>query len=268
MHSSFKKDLLAGKPLLGFFMMYPNPGIIERIGHEWDWFWLDCQHGHLDYKDLLSLIRVCDLVKKPVVVRVPSHDPSYIGRALDAGATGIMVPMVETVAEAAALVQTAKFFPLGNRSYGGRRVIDWYGRGYSHSANDEVVLIAQIESPEALSVVDGIAALPGIDALMPGPDDLVLRRGGQMDQPPPPSLAEDISQIADACGRHGKFMTAIAFGEQNLRVARGNNTQLLIAGGDVAFLAQSSTAATKEARRVLREAEPATTEPMTPAGAY
>lgn len=256
MHPAFKRDLLAGKTLLGFFMMYPNPGLIERIGHEWDWFWLDCQHGQIDYKDLLSLIRACDLVGKPAVVRVPSHDPGFIGRALDAGVAGIMVPQVESVAEARALVRAAKFPPVGNRSFGGRRVIDLHGRGYADFAADRTILIAQMESPEAIEAADGIAEVEGIDSLMPGPDDIILRRGGALDQPTPDFLADDIGRIAGACRAHGKIMTAIAMGSENIRAARANDVQLLIAGGDVPFLAQTSATVSRAAREVLAEKSP------------
>ncbi len=239
--------------MLGFLMMYPNAGLIERIGHEWDWFWFDCQHGYMDYKDILDLVRVCDLMGKPAVVRVPSHDPGFIGRLLDAGVSGIMAPVVESADHAAQLVQACNFPPLGTRSYGGRRVIDRHGRGYNRVANDSVVFIAQIESPEAIASIDAIASTPGVDALMPGPDDLVMRRGGALDVPAPQSLEDDVEAVASACRRHEKIMTAIAMGEDNVRRAQKLNVQLMIAAGDVALLAQGSAAASLSARKVLSQ---------------
>lgn len=267
MYSSFKQDLLSGKTMLGFLMMYPNPGLIERIGHEWDWFWLDCQHGYVDYKDVLDLVRVCDLVGKPAVVRVPSHDPGFIGRVLDAGAAGIMVPVVESAREATLLAQACQFPPHGKRSYGGRRVIDRHGRGYNRGAADSTFLIAQIETPEAIASIDAIAGTPGVDALMPGPDDLVMCRGGALDAPAPKSLDEDIRTIAQACRKHDKIMTAIAMGEENVRRSRENNVQLVIAAGDVAILAQGSASASRAARLGLAQT-PSSKEALVAGSAY
>jgi 2-keto-3-deoxy-L-rhamnonate aldolase RhmA len=110
-------------------------------------------------------------------VRVAGHEAGPIGLALDMGATGVIVPCVDTAEQARALVTAAKFPPLGNRSYGGRRPIDLHGRMYAHTANEDTLLLLQIESPLAITNAEQIAAIPGVDGLFLGPDDIMFRRG-------------------------------------------------------------------------------------------
>src|SRR5688500_15778631 len=168
------------RPLLGLSVMYPGPGAVERIGPDWDWMWIDGQHGEMGYEQTLALVRACDLIQRPAVVRVPGHEAGPIGKTLDMGAAAVIVPCVDTAEQAGAGADAAKFPPLGKRSYGGRRPIDFQGRSYSDTANTDTLLIAQIESPQAIENADAIAATSGVDALFLGPDDLMLRRGHSM----------------------------------------------------------------------------------------
>src|ERR1051326_7954884 len=126
-----RPTLATGVPQLGICVSYPAPGIVERIGIDWDWIWVDGQHSDQSYQETLAIVRACDLVQRPAMVRVPSHEFGGIGRALDMGATGVIVPLVDTPEQARAVVRAAKFPPLGGRSYGGRRPIDSLGRLYS-----------------------------------------------------------------------------------------------------------------------------------------
>ena len=111
-------------PQLGLGVMYPAAGIIERIGPDWDWMWIDGQHGELGYGDILAAVRASNLIQRPTVVRVPGHDSGAIGLALDTAADAVMVPMIDDADQARQIVNAAKFPPLGNRSYGARRPID------------------------------------------------------------------------------------------------------------------------------------------------
>jgi len=100
-------DRNAPGPLIGLSFMYPSAGALERIGPDWDWIWIDAQHGDLDFRDAANLVRVTTLIGRPGLVRVPAQDPGWVGKLLDAGAAGIIVPMVESVAEAKAMVRAA-----------------------------------------------------------------------------------------------------------------------------------------------------------------
>jgi 4-hydroxy-2-oxoheptanedioate aldolase len=250
---SFRSALESGQPQLGLGVMYPAPGVIERIGAEWDWIWVDGQHGELGYPDLLAMVRACDLVERPALVRVPSHEFGAIGLMLDMGATGVIVPVVDTPEEAKAVVKAAKFPPLGGRSYGGRRPIDRQGRLYSDSANTETLLIVQIESPEAVANADRIAAVPGVDALFLGPDDITLRRGGKMDAPISKEMLEkDMAAVSTACKKHNKFAVCIGVGADMLTLALKYGFNLVVSGSDVMFLAKSSKQVSAEARELVK----------------
>src|SRR5688572_30016212 len=101
--------LKSGGPHLGLSIMYPSPGALERIGSDWDWIWVDGQHGQMGYQETLALVRACELISRPAIVRVPSHEWGAIGLALDMGAAGIIVPLVNDAEQARRIVQAAKF---------------------------------------------------------------------------------------------------------------------------------------------------------------
>ena len=156
----------------------------------------------------------------------PATISAQIGLALDTGANGLIVPVVNTPEEAREIVYAAKFPPLGGRSYGGRRPIDLRGRGYSDTANEDVILVAQIESPEAVENAESIAAVPGVDALFLGPDDIMLRRGHSMIAPrSPEALRKDLERVISACRKHGKFGVMVGGSGRNAESDRLDGLQ-------------------------------------------
>lgn len=237
-------------PRLGLCIMYPAPGIIERIGRDWDWIWLDGQHGQIaGYDTMLAMVRACNLAGTPAYVRVAGHEPSAIALALDMGADAVIVPQVDTVAQAAVAVQAAKFPPLGNRSFGGRRPIDREGRSYVETANQQTKLICQIESPAAVAAADSLAALPGVDGLFIGPDDLALRLEGSEEEKKA-ALNEAVHAVALVCRNHGKICLCVGAGSESARLCLEAGVTHIVAGGDVGFLAEGS----KRAREVFSQA--------------
>lgn len=249
---SFREKLLSGKPQLGLNVMYPSPGVIERIGAEWDWIWVDAQHGQLGYNDTINIVRVCDLVDRPSLVRVPWLEAGHIGLVLDMGPAGVIVPCIDTPEMARAAVRAAKFPPLGGRSYGARRAIDRKGRNYSDTANQDTLLIVQIESPEAVDNADAIAAIEGVDGLFLGPDDVLLRRGVSPTAPRDKKmLASDMGAVANACKKHGKFSVMVGVSAEMLNASLEFGYNMIVAGGDVFFLAGGSTKASADARAIV-----------------
>lgn len=252
MTRSFAAALAAGTPQIGLCMQYPAPGIVERIGGDWDWVWIDGQHGELAFADVLALVRACDLVGRAALVRVAGHEPGPIGQALDMLPAGVIVPCVDTPEQAQAIVNAAKFPPLGERSYGARRAIDRKGRGFADTANEDSLLVLQIESPRAIENVEAIAALPGVDALFLGPDDIMLRRGYSMTTPRSrETLGDDMEAVAAACRRHGKIAAMVGANEEMLRLCLEMGFTLICGGTEVNFLATGSKQAATQARGLV-----------------
>ena len=247
-------DSLRKKPHLGLCIMYPAPGIIERIGPDWDWIWIDGQHGELGYNDTLAAVRACNLIRRPAIVRVPGHDPGAIGKALDMAADGVMVPMVDDPEQARQVVQAAKFPPLGARSYGGRRPIDLTDRGYANQGRAQPLLICQIETPLALENADAIAGVEGVDVILFGADDLCLRSGLPMDKTPPEGCCDDARRtVAEAAGTHGKIAGGVFPSVAALRSAVKLGYRLIVGCADVGLLAAGSEDAVRPLRDCLKK---------------
>ena len=239
---------------MGLCIMYPASGIIERIGPDWDWVWIDGQHGELGYSDILAAVRACNLIQRPAVVRVPGQDPGAIGLALDTTADGVMVPMIDDAAQARQVVNAAKFPPLGNRSYGARRPIDLHGRAYSNADHEQPLLVCQIETPTALENVESIAAVDGIDVLFFGPDDISMRQGLPMDAPRPEGhFDEALKTVADAAHACGRIAGGVFPNPEAMQKAATMGFRLAVAAGDVQFLADGSAAKTELMRTAVAE---------------
>ncbi len=236
-------------PLFGHYIGFPDPGPLERIGSDWDWIWIDGQHGQIGYADILALVRMCDLIRRPALVRVASHEYGEIGRALDTGAAGLIVPCVDTPEQAAQVVFAAKFPPVGGRSFGSARIGARQGRTYVGRANEEVKLFVQIETPLAITHVERIASVPGVDGLFFGPDDLTLRRGITVDAPRTIAmLGPDMEAVASACRRHGKKAATASSNPELAAYAARSGYHLIAAGSEVGFLAAGSAKASADIR--------------------
>ena len=175
---SLKARWAAGDVTLGAWCMIPEPLTAEALGRAgFDWVLVDMQHGCMDYETALNMIRAIDLTPAVPVVRVPWNDPGIIGRVLDAGALGVVIPMIQTAGDAKRAVEACLYPPKGRRSFGPVRVGMRDGPGYFLEANSRVAVIPMIETPEALASVEEIAAVPGVDALFLGPFDLSIALG-------------------------------------------------------------------------------------------
>ncbi|WP_043284337.1 HpcH/HpaI aldolase family protein [Paraburkholderia oxyphila] len=142
-----------------------------------DWVCIDMQHGCMDYATALEMIRAIDATPCQSIVRVPWNEPAMIGRVLDAGADGVIIPMIRTPADAQAAVDACRYPPEGRRSFGPMRVGLRDGASYFSEANGRVLVIPMIETEDALAHVEAIAAIPGVGALFLGPYDMSVALG-------------------------------------------------------------------------------------------
>lgn len=153
---------------------------------------IDMQHGSATLDDIVGLAACIEVRGAEPFVRVPTIDPGLIGRLLDAGATGIIAPLIETARQARAFVDALIYPPEGRRSYGPRVPSLRFGPDYARHANWQVVGLAMIETAEGLAAIDEIAAVDGLAGIFIGPSDLAMSMGF-----PPPNV-EEPSQVTEA----------------------------------------------------------------------
>lgn len=194
----------AGGETLGFWLSIPGYFGAEIAARQpVDYVCIDTQHGAIDYAASAPMIQAIELAGGTPIVRVPWNEPGIIGKSLDAGAHGVIVPMVNTRAQADAVVDAARYVPEGSRSWGpvmaGMRHPD--NRSW---AGDTIAVIPMIETVEAVSNVDEIVSVPGVDAIYVGPADLSLSLGLEPSGNPDETLLDEaLATIVAACDRHG-----------------------------------------------------------------
>jgi len=190
-----------GRPVVGWAHMIRDEAVTETLRDvDVDFLLVDMQHVASSIETLqLSLIALqpTDL---PVLVRSPWNDQATIGQILDIGAAGVIVPMVNTEADARRAVAAARYPPDGVRSWGPRRVARFHGdaTGYAHDANDNVVVITQVETQEAIDNLDDILAVPGLSGIMIGPADLAISLGYMHDRDHQ-AVQDAIGAVLDRC---------------------------------------------------------------------
>jgi len=174
MLESFKKKLTRGDLLIGAIMTLPSTEIAEIFSLSgFDWLFVDLEHSALDIKDAQHILQTV-VPRTPCLIRVPSNDEIWIKKALDIGASGIIVPQVKTKEEANRAVQLCKYPPKGTRSVGIARAHE-YGKifqEYVNTANNDICVILQIEHIDGVGNISEILEVPGIDCLFIGPYDL------------------------------------------------------------------------------------------------
>ena len=166
------------RPAYGGWLTIGNSFTAEVMAHQGlDWLVVDLQHGIIDYETMVPMLQAISTTETTPIVRVPWNEPGILMKALDAGAYGVIVPLVNDRAQAEAAVAACRYPPLGARSYGPARAMYYAGADYIKGANDEVLVIAQIETVEALDNLEAIVAVPGLDAVYIGPQDLTISLG-------------------------------------------------------------------------------------------
>jgi 4-hydroxy-2-oxoheptanedioate aldolase len=171
-----KKALREGRPTFGTWLSLGDlfaTRVLARMG--FDWLTLDLEHGAIDWSQAAMIFAAIADAGGVPLARVPKGNHDYIKRTLDAGAFGIVVPMVDTVEQARIAIAAAKYPPQGNRSLGGGMHALNFGTKsteYYRHANDEILVVLQTESPTGVANADAIYSLPGVDAIFVGPVDL------------------------------------------------------------------------------------------------
>lgn len=241
-----KAALKAGKPQVGTWLSTGNlmaTRVLARIG--FPWLTVDLEHSPIDWSEAGMLFgAIADAGCVPLA-RVPRGDHDHIKRVLDAGAFGIVVPMVDTVQQAKDAIAAAKYPPAGNRSVGGSMHALNFGASsgdYFKHANDEILVILQTESPRGVENAEEIYSLPGVDAIFVGPNDLTAQMRGPDGVDPTPEQHEAMLQRVLAVGK--KVGTPVGIHLQSVeqvkqRIAEG--WQFIALGSDLRMMINNAS---------------------------
>jgi len=258
-----------GRPVLHGWLSIASPFCAEIMAaQDYDAISIDIQHGAVDYKDVLLMFQAMRASDKVIMARVPWLDPSWIMKVLDAGAYGIICPMINTPGQAAEFVRYLRYPPLGERSFGPTRAVYAAGANYAAEANDEILGFAMIETAEAMENLDAICATPGLDGIYVGPADLSfsLSKGALMPafDREEPEVIEAIRKILETTHRHG-LKAAIHCGTAEYAArAVGWGFDMTTVSGDSRLLASAAADSVSTWHRLVGNAGTA----KTPKGGY
>lgn len=250
--NSLKARLAAGKKCYGVWTSGLSTVITETLARcGYDFLFLDQEHGPQGLAETIPHLQTLAATDCPPVIRVPWNDPVYLKRILDAGVESIMVPMVETSEQAKAAVAACRYPPRGFRGFGPLRHlgtepdIDAYGR----TAHERLLLIVQIESEKAVSNIDAIASVEGVDACYIGPNDLSGTLGCFRDWEHP-SLQKAIDTAFAGIRRAGKAAGIVPYGRHTVGSLFGQGYAMIAAGTELTLMrgaAQADIAAVRKA---------------------
>ena len=203
--NSLRETWTSGGAAVNGLLAIPNGFSAETMAHQgWDTLTVDLQHGVVDYQAMVTMLQAISTTPTVPVVRVPWLEPGILMKTLDAGAYGVICPMVNTREDAQKLVAYTHYAPRGTRSFGPVRALLYGGADYPQHANDTIVTFAMIETAKALDNLDDILSVEGLDAIYIGPSDLSLALGctptfDDVD----PKAAEAIDHILERAKAHG-----------------------------------------------------------------
>lgn len=202
-YNTVKTKLAAGKQVVGGTITTSDPDIYCAVANSgFDFLWIEMQHSPLTYEQVARMIWACKDAPAIPFIRVPNATEGDIQKAMDIGALGIIVPMVEDPQKAIDAVTFAKYPPIGKRSQGGGQYARIWGRDYRQTINDNLMIVAMIENPTGVAVADKIAAVPGVDVVFAASGDLGSFTGYSRDDPRYEKLVTEIKDKTLAAGKY------------------------------------------------------------------
>ena len=243
MHNHLKEKVNNGGAAVGCAISLDSLDVVELLSQVgFEWLWLDTEHSPLDIGAIQPLMQAIRRDDVTPIVRVEWNDLVQIKKALDIGAQGLIIPWINNVEQAEAAVQAAKYPPRGVRGFGPRRASN-YGldKDYVATANDEVMIITQIETREAMDNFEEIVAVDGVDAFLIGPNDLAASFG-HVGNPGHPEVEEAIVEIVERGKKAGVPAGIVAFTIEQAQRRLDQGFQLVNVGADIMFMHQGATA--------------------------
>ncbi len=202
--NTIRTKLKEGKQVVGGTVSSSDPDIYCAMANSgWDFTWIEMQHSTLTYQEVARMIWACRNAPAMPFVRVPDATEGDIQKATDMGAAGIIIPMVESMDKVKNAIKFAKYPPLGKRSQGGGQYGALWGQDYRRIANDNVMIVAMIESPAGVAIAEDLAAYPGVDAIFAASTDLSSFSGLKQGDP---KYEEMVTKIKTATLKSGKAL--------------------------------------------------------------
>ncbi|MSP11438.1 MAG: 2,4-dihydroxyhept-2-ene-1,7-dioic acid aldolase [Chloroflexi bacterium] len=242
--------LRAGQPTYGLWLGTGSTLLAEEAAHAGlDWALIDTQHGYWSNETILSTLQILSHTETVPLARVAENDPALIGRLLDTGAFGVVVPMVNTREDAQRAVASVRYPPQGSRSAGGSR-LQQFGSDYFLAANPEIFLAVMIETVQALGKAEEILSVPGIDCCFIGPTDLALDMG-TFGQPSDRHTAA-IQSLVDICKRLGMPLGIYCPTLENVHQRTAQGFQFMNVGSDMSLFQRGLNEVKQELPGLIR----------------
>ncbi len=243
-HNAFKAALRAGRPQIGLWSSLSSSYTVEVIaGAGFDWILLDMEHSPNDLESLLGQLQAAAAYPTTPIVRVPWNDMVTIKRVLDAGAQSLLVPYVQSAEEAKAAVAATRYPPAGVRGVAGATRATRFGRiaGYAKKAHEELCVLVQVETKQALEQLEAICAVDGVDGVFIGPADLHASLGytGETANPAVLPLIEEAMRRIRRAGSAPGYLSPV---EADARRMLGAGALFVAVGADVGLLARGAEA--------------------------
>jgi 2-keto-3-deoxy-L-rhamnonate aldolase RhmA len=202
MYNTAKVKLERGEQIVGGTVTSPDPDIYCAMANSgFDFLWIEMQHSPLTYQDVARMIWACRGAPAMPFIRVPDSTPGDIQKAMDIGALGIIIPLVDSVEEIRSAVEYTMYPPAGKRSLGNGQYGALYGSDYRQTVNDNVLIVAMIESPAGVAIADEIARVPGVDVVFAASTDLGSFSGLRQGQADYEALVTTIHDATLEAGR-------------------------------------------------------------------
>jgi 4-hydroxy-2-oxoheptanedioate aldolase len=245
----------AGGQTVGGWLSLANAHTAEMMANAgFDWLCIDLQHGLLDYGDLRNMLPAISTTTTIPIVRVSGNDPREIMKVLDVGAMGVIVPLVNNRAEAAAAVSACRYPPHGTRSFGPIRAAMYGGAGYIQDAGDEIACIVMIETKDGIENLEEIVTTPGLGGVYVGPADLGYALGlqpiGNADEP---LHIATMAKIVETCKRHGVPVGTHTGGLADSRRRLKEGFNFVTLGSDGGFMMQAASADLAAVRQTQKQ---------------
>ena len=260
--SEFKKQMRAGRPKLGLFLNSHSPTVAEQLAHSgYDWLLVDTQHGPMGFETLSAMLAGISQGGAKSLVRVAGyHDRGGIQQSLDTGADGVLIPYINNADEARQAVSCCRYPTAGTRSvYFPQRSMNKQGLlGYAGAANDNVIVALQVETADCIKNIDEIAAVPGVDILFLGQNDLCMSMGLYEKYVFPqmytsPELQAATEKLRAAAKRNNVILGLFLFGTARVAEFLQKDFTLISVGNDLHHILTQATAYVNDVEGIAKD---------------